>query len=59
MGRDFYRSGEIIFLDGLYGCGAAPCAETTWGTAGRRLPPLPCGHGADWRLLRRRVDRWW
>lgn len=53
-----FRQGDIILFDGLYGCADGTCEEEQWGVAGRRLGELPCGHG-EWKLIRRRVDRWW
>jgi hypothetical protein len=57
MEKVSFQAGDIILYDGLYGCGT--CDAQLWGVAGRRLPRLGCGHDGDWRLIRRRLDRWW
>lgn len=59
MDRVIFKPGEVILLDGLYGCSHDACELKHWGTAGRRFPRLTCGHEADYKLIRRRVDHWW
>ena len=54
-----FRVGDIILFDGLYGCTEGACTSEQWGTSGRRLAPPACGHHGEWKLIRRRVDRWW
>jgi hypothetical protein len=49
-----FRAGDVILLDGLYGCDA--CDVTAWGVPGRRFPRPGCGHQGEWKLIRRRVD---
>jgi hypothetical protein len=56
---DKFRSGEIIMLDGLYGCSSDTCNHQVWGISGRRFPRLACGHEVEYRLIRRRVDHAW
>jgi hypothetical protein len=56
MERVTFRPGDIILLDGLYGCSAEECEHHVWGVSGRRLPELACGHGAEWRHVRPRPD---
>jgi hypothetical protein len=50
-----FRAGDVILLDGLYGCGAEECSVQAWGVPGRRFGRPDCGH-EDWRLIRRRLD---
>ena len=50
-----FRTGDVILLDGLYGCGSDACKVQSWGVPGRRFTKPNCGH-EEWRLLRRRVD---
>jgi hypothetical protein len=56
MERINFSHGDIIMLDGLYGCSHEDCGHQQWGISGRRFPKLSCGHQTDWKLLRRRID---
>jgi hypothetical protein len=57
MEKATFRPGEIILLDGLYGCTHQDCAHQEWGTSGRRFTRLRCGHD-EYKLIRRRLDVW-
>jgi hypothetical protein len=57
MEKTIFKPGEVILLDGLYGCTHEACPHTHWGVSGRQFPTrIPCGHEAEFRLIRRRLD---
>ncbi len=57
MEKMIFKPGDVIMLDGLYGCAHEECAHTQWGISGRVFPNrVPCGHDATFRLIRRRMD---
>jgi hypothetical protein len=58
MEKVSFRPGDLIMLDGLYGCSDESCGLRAWGTSGRRFIRLACGH-QEWTLIRRRMDNWW
>lgn len=58
MERINFKPGDVILLDGLYGCSSDECIHQQWGVSGRRFGRLACGHDAEYRLIRRRVDNW-
>ena len=58
MDKVTFRPGDIILMDGLYGCSSGECEQQVWGTSGRRFLRMTCGH-EEWRLIRRRIDNWW
>ena len=59
MERVSFKPGDMILLDGLYGCAQGECVHRQWGISGRRFGRLPCGHDSEYRLIRRRVDLAW
>lgn len=59
MDRVTFKPGDVIMLDGVYGCSAGECEHQQWGISGRRFPRLACGHDAEYLLIRRRMDNWW
>ena len=54
-----FQPGDIIMMDGLYGCSSETCGFQAWGISGRRFARPACGHETEWKLIRRRVDNWW